>query len=115
LKLGFAGMPLTLGADAAKAIEHEVKFMEALSKHLELEAPQESKATDADEIIRGRIGHELRSNDPEATVTRAALERFLQETAPDNYRARQWGSLSRVRLRDNSYRWLCTECAKRSR
>jgi hypothetical protein len=113
LQLGFAGMPLALGSEAAKELEDQVKFMEELTKHVELEAPKEGKDVDSEEVTGGDVGKDLRGNDREATVTRAALARFLEETAPNNYRARQWGSLRRIKMRDNSYRWLCEKCAER--
>jgi hypothetical protein len=112
LQLGFAGLPLGLGDKAADAIKDEVKFMEELTKHLELKVPEKNEAAEADEVVRGDIGKDLRGGDREAALTRAALARLLKETAPNNYRARRWGSLRRVRMSDNSYRWLC--CAKRS-
>lgn len=115
LQLAFAGMPLALGADTVKVIEDEVRFMEALTEHLELEAPAELKDTGVDDVLCGAVGKDLRANDKEAAITRAALARFLEDTAPNEYRARRWGSLRRVRMRDNSYRWLCGECATQSR
>ncbi len=36
----------------------------------------------------------------------------VSSAAPDNYRAKRWGSLRRVRMSDNSYRWLCKDHAK---
>jgi len=63
----------------------------------------------------GNALKDLRGSDRDAAFTRAALARFLEETAPDNYRARRWGSLWRVRTPDNTNRWLCEDCAKRSR
>jgi len=115
LKLAFGGLPLALGAEAVKVIEDEVKFMEALTDHLALEAPEDSEDIGADEVFGGAVGKDLRSQDREAAVTRAALARFLEATAPDNYRAKRWGSLRRVRMSDNSHRWLCEACARKSR
>jgi hypothetical protein len=113
LQLGFAGMPLALGAEAAKVIEDEVKFMEELTKHLEIETPEEGKDPDVREAFGSVVGKDLRGNDRETAITRAALSRFLEEAAPTNYRARRWGSLRRVKMSDNSYRWLCEACVKR--
>jgi hypothetical protein len=114
LQLGFAGMPLILGAAAADAVKNEVKLMEELTKHLGLKMPERGNATAVDEMLGKDAGKDLRGGDLESALTRAALERFLEETAPDNYRARRWGSLRRMRMSDNSYRWLCEQCAKRS-
>jgi GTPase SAR1 family protein len=115
LQLAFAGMPLALGAEAADAMKDQVKFMQELTKHLELEAPKKNEGTEAEAVFVGDIGKDLRGGDREAALTRAALECLLEETAPNNYRARRWGSLRRVRMSDNSYRWLCEDCAKRIR
>lgn len=115
LQLAFAGMPLALGAEVAKAVEDEVKFMEELTKHIELEVPKGEKEADAKAFEDAMSGKDLRGVDQDAAATRAALARFLEETAPNNYRARQWGSLRRVRMPDNSHRWLCEECAKQAR
>jgi hypothetical protein len=114
LQLAFAGMPLALGADTAKAIEDEVKLMDELTKHLELEMPEKEADDGSGKLIEGAGGKDLRGNDRETALTRAGLARLLEETAPDNYRARRWGSLRRVKMPDNSYRWLC-EAHKPSR
>lgn len=46
-------------------------------------------------------------------MARFQLARLLEELAPDNYRARQWGPLRRVRMGDNTYRWMCDEHARK--
>ncbi len=116
LQLAFAGMPLAMPASAFEAIKEDVAFMNALAKHIEL------KADDAHESVEGITGRfdddsvtDLRRDHKDARLMRAALSRFLEEVAPDNYRARQWGSLRRVRMSDNSYRWLCENCATRAK
>ncbi len=111
LQLAFAGMPLALGTETAKLIEDDVKFMEALTAHVSLEVPEAAKETGVDKVFDDAIGKDLRANDRETAITRTALARFLEDTAPNNYRARRWGSLSRVRMPDNSFRWLCDACA----
>jgi hypothetical protein len=113
LQLGFAGMPLVVGAGVMKAIENDVKFMEALTKHLELEVPKPEKDSGA-EMFEHAASKDLRGTDRESAIMRAALARFLEETAPNNYRAQRWGSLRRVLMSDNTHRWLCDQCAKRS-
>jgi len=40
---------------------------------------------------------------------------MLEAIAPAEFRARQWGSLRRVRKSDNSYRWLCGDCAAKGK
>ncbi|MFM2168825.1 MAG: hypothetical protein RIS79_3196 [Verrucomicrobiota bacterium] len=115
LKLGFAGLPLTIGSEAAKAIEDQVKLMEALTEHLELDVPDVPDDTGEDDVLNGATRRDLRSKDIETRLARASLARLLEELAPSNYKARQWGSLSRIRMPDLSYRWLCDACAKRTR
>jgi hypothetical protein len=48
-------------------------------------------------------------------VARQQLAGLFQEIAPDNYKARQWGPLRRMPMRDNTYRWLCPEHAQEYR
>jgi len=115
LKLAFAGMPLALGDDVFEAIKNDVEFMKELVDHLELEEGDKQAFAAAEEAVRGDVGKDLRQADRESRITRAALARLLEEIASTNYRARQWGSLRRVRLSDNSYRWLCEDCATRRR
>lgn len=40
------------------------------------------------------------------------LAELLAQIAPRNYKARQWGPLRRVRMADETYRWLCKEHAE---
>jgi len=53
--------------------------------------------------------HNMRSynNDDSYRMATMQLTELLKELAPDEYAARQWGELQRVRMPDNSYRWLC--------
>jgi internalin A len=37
------------------------------------------------------------------------LAAFLEKQKPANYKAQQWGELERVKLPDNTFRWLCKE------
>ncbi|MCP4674369.1 MAG: hypothetical protein GY854_02390 [Deltaproteobacteria bacterium] len=115
LQLAFAGMPLAMSAAAFAAIKNDVAFMNALTKHIELNAGDADKRT---ESIAGRFGDDtvadMRRDDGEVRLMRAALSGFLKEVAPDNYKARQWGSLRRVRMSDNSYRWICESCYRKA-
>lgn len=115
LQVAYAGMPLAFGTEAAKAVEAEVKLMQALTKHMELETPKETRDDASEEVFRGGVGKDLRGNDGETALTRAALAKLLEATAPNNYRAKKWGSLRRVRMPDHSYRWLCETCAHHNR
>jgi Leucine-rich repeat (LRR) protein len=106
LQLAFTGMPLALGHQVFNAIKDDVDFMRELTKHMELKADNESMGSEA-ALLEGSFDKDLRGTKRKSRVVRVALARFLEETAPTNYRARQWGSLRRVRMTDNSYRWLC--------
>ena len=116
LQLALTGMPLVMVPSASEAIKNDVTFMNELAKHIELQA--EAKDGGA-EGLASRFGDDgladMREADSDTRLMRAALSRFLEEVAPDSYRARQWGSLRRVRMRDNSHRWLCSACAERLR
>ncbi|MHC4697245.1 MAG: COR domain-containing protein, partial [Planctomycetota bacterium] len=114
LQLAFGGMPVGMPASVFEAIKNDVAFMNELAKHIELTVDD---ADGSAEGITGRFDDDspadMRKDHKEPRLMRAALSRFLEEVAPDNYRARQWGSLGRVRMSDNSYRWLCEDCTKR--
>jgi hypothetical protein len=110
LQLAFAGMPLALQHDVFETIKDHVRFMGELTKHMELEANTQ-EAGEAENVLKGELGgKDLRGLERESRLMRVALAQFLEETAPTNYRAHQWGSLRRVRTSDNSYRWLCESC-----
>ena len=111
LQLAFSGMPLSLGKEAFEAIKEDVDFMNKLAEKMELE--QGDASVEADVVAE--FGKEISEGDRESRLTRAALAHLLEELAPNNYRARQWGSLRRVRMPDNSHRWLCGDCAKHHR
>ncbi|GEP41915.1 hypothetical protein BGE01nite_12060 [Brevifollis gellanilyticus] len=115
LQLGIAGVPLMAGAEVAKEVESELKFMTALAKHLDLEAPESEKLDEALAILEEEAACNLKGQSEAARLARAALTRLLEETAPDNYRAKTWGGLRRVRMPDNSHRWLCGCCAEKVR
>ncbi|MCL4202324.1 MAG: leucine-rich repeat domain-containing protein [Pirellulaceae bacterium] len=116
LQLAFTGVPLALGDDVFGVIKNDVTFMKELTKQLELKADPDSG--DGKRLLRPNgpraVEHikDVRGKDKETSLMRAALTRFLEELAPDNYRAGQWGELKRTRLPDNSYRWLCEACAR---
>jgi len=119
LQLAFAGMPLALGNDMYGVVKNDVTFMKELTKHLELNMDLDS--IDNKTLLRpgdpsdGEHIKDVRGGNGETSLMRAALIRFLEELAPDNYRAGQWGELKRTRLPDNSYRWLCEACARQVR
>lgn len=117
LQLAFAGMPLALGDDVFKEIKNDVKFMSELAKNIPLEANSSDKEASAgfSEILKEAFVKDLRRDGQEERLMKAALARFLEAVAPDNFKARQWGSLRRMRMSDNSYRWLCVTCADQRR
>jgi GTPase SAR1 family protein len=110
LQLAFAGMPLALGQEV-DAIKDHVKFMGELTRHMELKAESMEQETRDAEVIEAAYSLDFFVIDRETRLMRAAMTRLLEETAPTNYRAHEWGSLRRVRMSDNSYRWMCETCS----
>ena len=47
------------------------------------------------------------------TFSGRQLAELLESIAPENYGARHWGPLRRVRMGDNTYRWMCDDHARR--
>ncbi len=119
LQLAFAGMPLAVGDDVYGAVKNEVTFMKELTKHLELGVVEgsgkTSKLLKADDLWPGEQVRNLQGEDGETSLMRAALAHFLEGIAPTQYRAGQWGELKRVRLPDNTHRWLCVQHAREGR
>jgi Leucine-rich repeat (LRR) protein len=114
LQIGLAGMPLAVGSEAAKHIDGEIKLMAALGKHLALDEPL-IEEDDGTAIARVDALRDLRGQNIETRLARVAVTRLLEETAPDNYHAKSWGGLRRIRMPDNSHRWLCGCCAEKAR
>lgn len=119
LQLAFAGMPLAMDPSVFEVIKKDVAFMKELAGHIEAKAPSPDTEDETAKGVTNRFDDgslvDVRRDHKQARLMRAALARFLEEVAPNNYRARQWGSLHRVRMSDNSYRWLCENCDKRRR
>ena len=113
LQLAFSGMPIALNKESFDAIKDDVDFMNKLAEHMELEEGDENIL--ASVVTVAEFGGGQAEGDKDTRLTRFALAHLLEELAPINYHARQWGSLRRVRMSDNTYRWLCTDCARRSR
>jgi Leucine-rich repeat (LRR) protein len=119
LSIAFAGVPLAIGDELHDAVKNDVNFMKELAKHIELEGGAESDISEmAGGFVRS-VGGSARaldfrdlSGEDQKRVARQQLARLLEEIAPDNYRARQWGPLKRRPMPDNTYRWLCEEHAQ---
>ena len=117
IQIACAGVPLGINAVLYEKMKNEVDFMKELSSHLELEGEVVSdisfESTEFIEEFDNKI-IDLRQKDSEDLnrITRMQLAKLLEEIAPDNYKARQWGPLRRVRMGDNTYRWLCEEHAR---
>lgn len=108
-------MPLSLGNEVFDVIKDDVNFMGELAQHMELEQGDKKAQAKWQEAAEAEVAKSIGEGDKESRLTRAALARLLEELAPTNYRARQWGSLRRVRMSDDSFRWLCPEHAKQAR
>ena len=115
ITLAFAGMPLALGPEVFDVIKDDVAFMDELAKQMELEKGDTRDQAEEDDVAETGVGKGIGEGDKESRLTRWALAAFMKEMAPANYHARRWGSLRRVRMSDDSYRWLCEDCAKRGR
>ena len=61
----------------------------------------------------GLIDLRQTAGDDPNRIARMQLAELLETIAPENYKARQWGPLRRVRMGDNTYRWICDEHARR--
>ncbi len=119
IQIACAGLPLAVGAKLFEAMKNEVEFMKELAGHLELEGGTESDiSSDSGELVKemkkgGKI-RDLRQfgGEDEKRIARMQLGELFSEIAPKNYKARQWGTLRRVRMSDNTFRWLCEEHEK---
>jgi len=122
VQMACAGLPLLVKPEIFEAVEKHVEFMKELAGHLELEGGAEMEIsaeggrTVKDIEGRGKI-RDLRqwSGEDEKRIVRMQLAELFSEIAPKNYKARQWGELRRVRMPDNTYRWLCEEHAEKYR
>jgi hypothetical protein len=122
LSIGCAGLPLAMGDKLYDSVKNDVAFMKELAKHLELKggAPSDISASagrfvvSLDPATRARDFREFPAED-QKRIARQQLAGLLQEIAPKNYKARQWGPLRRIRMPDNTYRWLCPAHAQRYR
>jgi hypothetical protein len=101
-------------------MKREADFMKELAKHLELKGGAVSDIGEEEaEFVRARGSKpgplDLRqaAGDDPNRIARMQLAELLEAIAPDNYKARQWGPLRRVRMGDNTYRWMCDEHARR--
>ena len=120
IKIACAGLPLGVDAKVFEAMQEETEFMKELADHLELDGGAESDISEeAGEFTEaeGRKGR-LRDfrdlgGEDEKRIARMQLARLLEEIAPKEYKARQWGELRRVRMPDNTYRWLCQNHIKK--
>jgi GTPase SAR1 family protein len=119
IKIACTGLPLAIGTEMFNAVEKEVEFMKELADHLELEGGAKSdistEAGETTEELKGKTAmRDLRQfgGEDEKRITRMKLAELFSEIAPNNYKAQQWGTLRRVRIRsDNTYRWLCEKHA----
>lgn len=91
ITLAFAGMPLALGDDVFDVIKEDVHFMGELAKHMELHEGDRKAQPKGEEAAEAELGKSVGEGDRESRLTRAALAGLLEELAPTNYRARQWG------------------------
>jgi len=123
VQIACAGLPLVVNPQLYETMKNEVDFIKELASHLELERKTQQRKTQQDEsrisieewTYNDRVLHHLRQVQSKDVnrITQIQLAELLENIAPDNYRGRQWGSLRRVRMPDNTYRWFCDEHAKK--
>ena len=118
IKIACAGLPLALDPELFEAMNNEVEFMKELADHMKLEGGAGSDISiEAAETVdkleqKGRVrDFRQSSGDDEKRIVRMQLGELFEQIAPKNYKARQWGELRRVRMPDNTYRWLCAKHA----
>jgi len=111
IKIACTGLPLAIDAKIFEEIKNEVEFMKELAEHLKLEGRAESDILhEASEVAAMQDTWQF-SDEGAKRIARIQLAGLFAEIAPANYKARQWGPLRRVRMPDNTYRWLCGEHA----
>ena len=122
LRIGFAGLPMGVDANLFDEMKNEVGFMKELAGHLKLEGGAESDiSAEGGELVQKLKGKEtlrdLRQfgGEDEKRIVRMQLAELFSEIATRNYKSRKWGTLRRVRMSDNTYRWLCEEHAEKYR
>jgi hypothetical protein len=113
-----ADLSLAVKPEVFETVENHVEFMKELAGHLELEGGTQSDiSAEVGDMARGLKGkgkvRDLRqlSSDDQKRIVPMQLAELLVEIAPENYKAQQWGPLRRVRMPDNTYRWLCDKHA----
>ncbi len=114
IQIACAGLPLAVKPEIFDAIENHAEFMKELAGHLEIEGDAESGiSVESGRLVERRVGYGINydfrqlSSEDEKRILRMQLAELLSEIAPKNYKARKWGELTRVRMQDNTYRWLC--------
>jgi len=119
IQIACAGLPVAVDPKLFETMKKEVEFMKELAGHLELEGEAASDInTESGELVEKLKGkgtlRDLRqlSGEDEKRIARMQLAQLLEQIAPKNYKARQWGLLRRVRMPDNTYRWLCAKHAE---
>lgn len=118
VKIACAGLPLAVDPNLFAVMKNEVAFMKELAGHLKLEGGAESDISDepGELVERLKAKGDLRDlrqagGEDDKRIVRMQLAELFKEIAPKNYRARQWGELRRVKMPDNTYRWLCAKHA----
>lgn len=118
--LSAAGAPLAIaaatGATTALAAEvyNDIKpvadFMkELLNQISKLSGASEGKAKSVVAGDYDKFSENLMKEfyGGESRIVRTQLQQLLCDIARDNFEARQWGDMRRVRMPDNTYRWMC--------
>ena len=107
LAVAAGGVGMKLAAEAYRDIKPGADFIKEIIKHTA------DLAGDGAEKARDRGGDMFEEGSKQNYhERRAQLQQLLKEIAPKNYEAREWGSMRRVKMPDNTYRWMCEEHAR---
>ncbi|MBW8016265.1 MAG: hypothetical protein FVQ82_08770 [Planctomycetes bacterium] len=107
-----AGAPLLIGAVGYEAVEYQLAMSKELAKNITLRGGAANEPDKLSMDVLGAASDGLVDSLGERLL-REQLALFLEEIASVNYRAKEWGTLQRRRMPDNSYRWVCDECYRK--
>lgn len=118
VQIATAAFPLVVGGDIYNMVKYEVGFMKALSSQFQTDIKAESDVRDPKFVEENSAAPKKvipNSKIYQQRIARNQLAKLFKEIAPEKYESRQWGSLRRVRMPDDTYRWLCPEHAEKLR
>lgn len=87
-----------------------------LANGFKIDISKSAKVLPAFAEVKKNVAYDLfafrgEDRDSELRHARLQLAELLKEIAPNEYNLQQWGELRRVRMGDNTHRWLCKQHA----